>query len=179
MNSAPRTLLHYAIFIALTVLLCDLQSSLWIQFFGFSPAPLLWVLVLVYWVLYRRFIESLIMLYIITYILSLFTTAHFGLLCFNLHCILFIIYFIKGRLYLEGPLYFMAITATACFIFPPLHSLNNVLLTKLPWIYPDVFSWIMNILLTMLASLPTYQLFVWVDSKVRSTHKKALEKDYL
>jgi len=170
---------HYLAFILLYLLFCDLQGSLWIQLFGLSPSPLFWMPIFVYWSLYRRLRESLLMLYITAYILMHFSSSSFALLCLNLHGLFFLTYFIRSRIYREGPLYFMLIVGVNCAAWPALQSFNFKFIAHSRFFPPNGFSWVMNILLTMLISLLLYQFFCWIDFKIRNSKREALETGYL
>ena len=64
---------NYFIYAVAVLLLSALQTSLWLQLFGWFPPPQIWLTTLVFWVLYRALWEGVIMVYILTIVVSPFT----------------------------------------------------------------------------------------------------------
>jgi hypothetical protein len=160
---------NYLVFVIALLLLAALQSSLWLQLFGWFPAPQLWMPILVFWVLYRELWEGVLMVYLLTVVLSGFTALSFPhFLAVNLLTCLALV-FAKRRVYWAGATFFMLATG-ACVAFFIFFSL------LVSWRYDNnpvqdvsVFGWLMTLLLTMLVSLPLHFVFSWFD---RFTHKE-------
>ena len=124
MRSFLQRLSNYSIFVLVLLIVCALQSSLWLNFFGWFPAPQLWLTVLVFWVLYRELWESVLMVYILSIISSGFTALPFAhLLSINLLTAMGL-FFVKKRLYWAGPIFYMLASGISVVFFSFFSYLN-------------------------------------------------------
>jgi hypothetical protein len=160
---------NYAIFAAALLILAGLQTSLWLQLFGWFPAPQIWLCILVFWVLYREFWESVIMMYLISMIMAPFTSLPFShLLTLNiLNCLALV--FIKRRVYWSGATFFMMAAGASVLIFAALSVFLSWRFDARPIRHFAFFQWLLTLLLTMLFALPLHTIFSWLD---RLTHKE-------
>ncbi len=144
-------------------LMCAFQASLWMQVLGGFPPPLIWIVVLTFVTLHRHVGEAVFMTYLMTCVISAYTAEPFEhFLLNNMICLVFIL-LIKNRIYWPSPNYFMLMTAAAT----ALHFLMNLLLSQFldanPLRSPEFFHWMISFLLTLLISIPIYQLLKWFD----------------
>lgn len=160
---------NYFFFLATTALLASMECSLWLQVFGDSPGPNLWVPTLVFWSLYRRAEEGVIMIYILTLLLAALSAINGSLFLLINMSIYAVLVLLKQRIYTSGALYFMLLCGTVSFAFPLLHTLFSWSFENNPVTNPAWFHWALEPLLTMLIALPLYALFRLFD---RLTHKQ-------
>lgn len=160
---------NYSVFTLASLTLAALQCSLWLQFFGYFPAPHVWLPTLVYWTLYRNLGESLVMVYILAFVASPLTAMPLGILLFTHICLFLVVLLIKHRFYWVGSVYFMIISGVLAALFPLFHLLFSWLFESTPITDFQFFQWIMRGLLTALVALPFFRLFRWMD---RITHKE-------
>lgn len=173
MKTFAQYLTNYVVFVVALILLAALQSSLWLQLFGWFPPPQFWLCILVFWVLYRELWESVLMMYILAIILSTFTALSFShYLAINLLTCLALV-FAKRRVYWAGATFYMLATGAcvATFIF---------FTVVISWRYDhnpirdfSFFRWLMTLLQTMLVSLPLHFIFSWFDRLTDKDHPTA------
>jgi hypothetical protein len=156
--------LNIAFFAILTSLLSALQTSLWFQVLGPFPPPQFWIVILTYSILNRHLWEGVLMTYILTLVIASFTAYPIeNFLLVNMGCLMFIS-FIKNRIYLSSPTYFMLMSGSTLLVYDILFTILSQFADKNPIHHPAVFDWIISLLLTMLASLPLYRFLKWVDN---------------
>ena len=170
MKNLAKILTNYLLFTVIAILLAALQCSLWLQLFGWFPAPQMWLAVLTFWVLYRELWEAVLMMYILAIVVSAFTAMPFAhLLAINL-LICLSLAFAKRRIYWSGPTFFMLASGAAV--------IGLMLFTLLiSWRYDHnpirsiaFFGWVISVLLTMLVSLPMHRIFGWLDLLTNKEH---------
>lgn len=149
--------------VAATVLLDGLQTALWHLVFGKFPAPMLWLVVLVYCSVNRPLWEATLLVYGLALINSAFTAMPFeAVLIYSLMLMVALI-LIRERVYWGGPTFFMLMVGAATASAPILAWLTSRWFDQNPVGVPDIFEWLISALLTMLASLPIYRTFSWFD----------------
>ncbi|MGE0762027.1 MAG: hypothetical protein AB7N80_01990 [Bdellovibrionales bacterium] len=170
MKNIAKDLTNYMLFTIVAILLAALQSSLWLQLFGWFPAPQIWLAVLTFWVLYRELWEGVLMMYILATVVSAFTALPFAhLLVINLLTCLSLA-FAKRRIYWAGSTFFMLANGAAVlclFVFTMLVSWRY---DRNPIRDLSFFSWLISVLLTMLVSLPLHSIFSWFDRLTSKEH---------
>lgn len=160
---------NYLVFLATTIFLSGVECSLWLQIFGDSPGPNLWIPVLVFWSLYRKTEEGMAMVYLLSLFLSALTALQ-GPLFLLCNMTLFAgLLAIRNRIYTSGTVYFMLLCGGASFSFFVISFIYSWTFESNPLSHPAWFDWILEPLLTMLAALPLVRFFYWLD---RFTHKE-------
>lgn len=156
-------LLSLFLMVFTSVLLSATQTSLWFLVFGRFPAPMLWLVVLVYCSVTRPLWEASMMMYLLTFAHAAFTAFPFeALLIYSLMMMLTLI-FIRERVYWGGPTFFMLMVGVAALSAPVFFWLTSRWFDKNPVFIPELFDWVISALLTALASLPIYRLYSWYD----------------
>lgn len=170
MKNFGRLSFNFGLFALVTLLLAALQCSLWLQLFGWFPAPQLWITVLVFWVLYRELWESIFMMYLLAVVVATFTSLPLPhILVLNLLTCMTLV-FGKKRVYWSGSTFFMLATGAATLSF-------IIYGVALSWRYDSntirdwpVLGWLFTILLTMLVSLPLHRIYSWLDVLTDKEH---------
>ncbi|MBX3022362.1 MAG: hypothetical protein KF799_11875 [Bdellovibrionales bacterium] len=144
-------------------LLSAMQTSLWFLVFGRFPAPMLWLVVLVYCSVTRPLWEAAMMAYLLTFALAAFTALPFEALLIYSLLMMLVLILIRERVYWGGPTFFMLMVGVATVSAPVLFWLTSRWFDKNPIFIPEIFDWLISALLTMLASLPIYRLYSWYD----------------
>lgn len=139
------------------------QTSLWMQVLGGFPPPFFWLVVLTYVILHRHVGEGVLMVYLFTLTLSAYTSLPFEqFLVANMTCLVLIL-MVKNRIYWASPNYFMLMTAGATGLhFFLVFSLSQIL-DHNPLRSPELFSWTISFLMTIVTSIPIYRLLKWWD----------------
>lgn len=162
-----KWILNLLVFCVAQIILVSLQTSLWMQILGSFPAPQLWLPGFIYWSLYRRPPESIAMLYLTVFMAGSLTALPYSLLLLILVFIYVGVYFLKERIYWSGSTFYMLACGFAVLLFPFSHFVLSWILEANPIHDPELFNWIISILLTMLLSLPLYHLFTFIDHLIR------------
>ena len=163
MNFRHLALTNYLTFLILTIALTSLQCSLWLQFFGYFPSPYMWIPTLVYWALYRRIHEGLLMCYMLV-----ITTVSLSSIPISLFLFLNLIFYalailIKQRIYWNGPTYLMLISGITSMTLTFFHFILSWILETKPIVDPEILDGILSGLFTSLVSLPLYYIFAKID----------------
>lgn len=139
------------------------QTSLWYLVFGRFPAPMLWLIVLVYVTVTRPLWEATLMTYMLSFVYSSFTAfPPQAFLIYSLLLMLTLI-LIRERVFWGGPTFFMLMVGVASLSAPILFWISSRWFDQNPLTIPDIFDWLIAALLTVLFSLPVYRLYQWFD----------------
>lgn len=159
----PYELINYASFLIFAVIVVSLQTSLWLQVFGFLPPPYLWIPILCYWAITRHWVRGLIMSYLLSLVLQTFTSISLEMIFFSVISLYVIMYLLRDRLLWRGHVYF----SFSCFIATLLHPILVFVFSHIVDIQPvrefHFFGWILSSLLTALAAFPFYTFLLWLD----------------
>jgi len=152
------------------LILASLQTSLWLQIFGYFPGPALWIPCLIYVALFRPTLEAVIFAYLVSFVLSTMTAMPEGLLmCVNLGLVLTAQLF-KQRIFWPGSSYLMMTCGFASLLFNVYHWGLTYVIGAHPMTSPAVMDWLIEALLTPLAAPPLFPIFQWFD---RLTQREA------
>jgi hypothetical protein len=165
LKSLKNIITNYVYFVVIAISLCSLQSLSW--FFLFSPqsAPQLWIPILTYWSLYRKPQESVIMIYLLSFIVASQSASHIGMVLLLQISIYLFAYALKSRFYQPGSIFFMLACAATSFSSPIIYFILSYLFEPKPIAYFFFFDWILSALLTTLIALPLHIFFVFIDDK--------------
>jgi hypothetical protein len=170
MKNLSKELLNYLLFVVAAMVFSGFQSALWLQLFGWFPAPQLWLTILVFWVLYRELWESVLMMYLLAVVVSAFTAKPFAhLLVINLLICLTLV-FIKRRVYWSGATFFMLASGAATVALFFSGHLVSWRYDRNPATEFAPLRWLFTILVTMLLSLPLHRILSWFDRWTEKEH---------
>lgn len=170
---------NYTIFVVITTLLASLQTSLWLQIFGYFPAPYFWLTVLNYWIMFRRPLKAVIMTYLVAYVLVAMTGMPLNMLFAVLIANFGIQYFLKDRVLWAGPTQFMLACGTSALLLPITALVFSLLLETNPINDFHFFNWLMRGLLTALFALPVFHVFALIDRFTRQEAPKDTSSEML
>lgn len=163
MKNFSKYAINYLAFLIAFIFLGAFQTSLWMQLFGWFPAPYLWLTLLVFWVLNRDLWETIVMTYIIAAGAQGFTVIPFAHMLAICLLTVTAILVVKRRVYWEGSTFFMLASGAAVISF----LIFSLLIS---WRYDQnhiqditAFDWIITPLLTMFFSLPLHRLYMLLD----------------
>ncbi len=158
-----RWLVNFFIFAVIHLLLITLQTSFWLQVFGDFPAPQFWVPGFVYWAVYRKSFEAIAMVYLTVFMAGGLTALPYSLLLLILILVYVGLYYLKDRIYWSGSTFYMLACGFAAICFPVMHVIISWITEPNPIHDPELFHWIISVLMTMLLSLPLYRFFGFID----------------
>jgi hypothetical protein len=149
--------------ISTVVLLAAAQTSLWFLVFGRFPAPMFWLVVLVYVSVTRPLWEATLMTYLLSFAVAPFTASPFEEVLVFCIALMLLVFLIRERVFWGGPTYFMLMVGGASLAAPILYWLVSRWLDRVPLYVPEIFDWLISGCLTTLFSLPLYGLYKWYD----------------
>ncbi len=163
MKVSNRYLLNVLLFLLLTLILAGAQTTVWFLFFGASPAPALWMIVMTYLAIYRRPIEGLVVCYILGLFIGAFTAMPTGILIFEILISFLFLSALKRRIFWNSPFYFLIVTAIASLTFQLSEVVLMIAIDRNPISY---FHWarrLEQMILTPFFAWPLYWVLVRLD----------------
>ncbi len=146
----------------LAFLLCGLQTTFWFQVFGGLPAPLFWLNLVLYLVLYRKRFEAVLTIYFVALILRSFTAVPLGILWITLLILFAVISFVKKRVFWPGSRYFFMASLGISITFHLVYYFLSRSVEHNPASL-NFFHRFFEIVFTAISSVPLYWAFSWVD----------------
>lgn len=169
MNIRGESLLNVFMTTLLLIVFVGLQCSLWLQFFGYFPAPQTWIPFLCYWAVYRKLTEGLLLTYILALIANTTTALPFSVFLLLGLLIYLVARIIKERFFWNGATYLMFLSGLATIMFPIFHFVLSKIMEKNPISDPEVIDSILTALMTALLALPIHFIMNKIDF---FTHKE-------
>jgi hypothetical protein len=166
MMSWKKSVLSLLMYIVLAMAFGSLQSSLWFLFFGKVPAPLFWLLLIIYISLFRTSTEAIISVYAISFILIAFTAVPLGLLLLVNISVYLMVSMIRSRVFWEGASYFMFVVALSVPIFYGVHWILSLSLESNSMYEPPLLRALYHVVVTPLFAFPFYFLFTAIDRQL-------------
>ncbi len=156
-------LFQFTLFLAALILLSTMQTSFWLQVFGYWPAPNMWIPVLVYFALYNQIIPLFWFIYLCFWVLSTLTLIPDGILILLIMSIGLFTRFFKRRIYWSGSTYFMLACSGASLLFNALHCILSLSFEADPMRSPQIATWLGQALLTTIPAFILFPIFQWFD----------------
>ncbi len=156
-------LLGLLMMVVSAIVLTAAQTTLWFLVFGSFPAPMFWLILLVYVSVTRPLWEATLSVYLLCAAVAqytLFPFENFLIFCLGMMVVLLLI---RERVYWGGATYFMLMVAVASVLAPVLFWICSRWLDKNPVFVPEIFDWLISSGLTVVISPPIYRLYQWMD----------------
>lgn len=154
---------NYLSFLLFAIFLGGIQSALWLQVFGYTPAPYLWIAIANYWIMFRTPVRAMIMSYLLAYVLYAMSGMPLAVIFFVLIVNFCVLYTLRDRVLWAGPTQFMLASGGTAFIVPFSSLLGSYFFETTRLIEFHLFSWTLSALFTALAALPIYYVLVFID----------------
>lgn len=162
--------INLIIILLLALILSGVQTTFWFQIFGSLPAPLMWLNLVLYLILYRRPLEAILTIYLIGLFLQPFTAMPLGVLWLTMLTLFLFMSFVKKRVFWPGSQYFLL----ASFGIGIGYHIAYFIISRWFEANPATFSFFhrfLEIIFTTLTAGPLYIVFATID---RFTHKETL-----
>lgn len=156
--------------ILIALILSGLQTTFWFQVFGSLPAPLLWLNLVLYLILYRRPVEGILTIYFLGLFLRPFTAMPLGVLWLTLLVIFGLVAFVKKRVFWPGTRYFFVASIGISISY----HISYFFISRWVESNPATFSFFhrfFEVVFTALTSIPLFVIFSTLD---RVTNKETL-----
>ena len=152
------------------LILSGIQTTFWFQIFGSLPAPLLWLNLVLYLILYRKPFEAILTIYFLALFLRPFTAMPFGVLWLTMFGIFALISFVKKRVFWPGTRYFLLASIGIAISY----HIAYFFISRWFEANPATFSFFhrfFEIVFTALTSIPLFVVFSTLDGM---TNKETL-----
>jgi hypothetical protein len=156
-------MLGIVLMIATVLVLSAAQTTLWFLVFGRFPAPMFWLIALVYISVTRPLWEATLLTYFLSFAVAPFTASPFEAVLVFCLALMVLIFAIRERVFWGGPTYFMLMVGGASLAAPLMYWIISRWLDKNPLSFPEIFDWLISGCLTTLCSLPLYRLYQFYD----------------
>ncbi|MEK2688255.1 hypothetical protein [Bdellovibrio sp. GT3] len=154
--------LNFFIFLTILLLVAGIQTTLWFQFFGNVPAPLLWLNLIVYLTLYRKPFPAIFTIYAMGAILLIFTAMPLKMMLFSLLILFTLVYGIKSRVFWSGAGYYTIMCGFSAVAYHLIYFLLSMVLEKNPASF-EIVDRLVQIILTPSFALPMYWILARID----------------
>lgn len=157
-----NSILNFLALLLLVMISAGFETTVWFQFMGSIPGPMIWLSAMVYLSLYRRPLSGILSIYFLSFSLVGFSLIPLKMLWFPLVMIFFFTHTIKSRVFWSGAGYFVLMCIASSFIY----HIGFILTSK--WLEPNMatISFLdrtVQIFLTPLFAWPTYRILHFVD----------------
>lgn len=155
-------LINITIFSVLVLLIGGFQTSFWYQLFGSVSAPLIWLNVVIYMILYRRPFPTIFVVYFFGLILCAYTAMPLKMMLFSLLFFFIFVYFFKTRVFWGGAGYYTMMCSGGALVYHLIYvAVSSVLEPNM--VSASLVDRLIQILVTPIFSFPIYQIMKKVD----------------
>ena len=145
-----------------TFILCSLQSTLWPVFFGATAAPLPWLGIMLYMVLFRKPVQALFINYGLCLVVHAYTADPLGQLLPTIAIVTASGSYIRRRLFLPSTRYFVMAMFLFSILFQTVLFIMSQILEDNP-AHVFFFHRILSSLMTALVAAPLYWFLSGLD----------------
>lgn len=154
--------LNFILLLIVLIFVAGFQNTFWYQLFGTVPAPMLWLSLIVYVILYRKLYGALFTIYIMSFALMGFTIIPMKMLLISLLLVYLILYSIRSRVFWEGPAYYTIMCGLASFSYHVIYFFSSWIIERNP-VPVDFLDRIVQLALTPAFCVPMYWVLVKID----------------
>lgn len=155
-------LLNFLIFLAVLMAVGGIQTSFWFQLFGSVPAPLLWLNLVVYIILYRKPMPAILTIYAMGFILLSFTAMPLKMMWVSLLILFALVYGIKSRVFWSGSGYYTIMCTFSAVAYHLIFFFTSMALERNPASF-EIVDRLVQIILTPSFAFPMYWLLAKID----------------
>lgn len=154
--------LNFFIFLAALLVAAGIQTTLWFQLVGNIPAPLLWLNLIVYIILYRKPFPAIFMIYAMGAILLIFTAMPLKMMLFSLLILFILVYGIKSRVFWSGAGYYTIMCGFSAVAYHLIYFFLSLVMEKNPASF-EILDRLVQIILTPTCALLMYFALAKID----------------
>ncbi|HWU42113.1 MAG TPA: hypothetical protein VN132_01705 [Bdellovibrio sp.] len=155
-------ILNFLLLFAVLYLVAGVQTTFWFELFGQVPAPLLWVNLLVYVMLYRKPAAAVFTIYAMGFILLTFTAMPLKMMWITSLILFTLVYGIKTRVFWTGSGYYTIMCGFSAVAYHLIYFLTSLVLEKNPASF-EIVDRLVQIILTPSFAFPMYWLLTKLD----------------
>lgn len=156
-----NSILNFLILLSLLILIAGFQTTFWFQLFGQVPAPLLWLNLIVYVMLYRKPFPAIFIVYAMGFALLAFTSMPLKMMWITLLILFTLVYGIKTRVFWSGSGYYTIMCTFSAVAYHLIYFFSSMVMEKNPASFEFVDR-LVQIILT-----PSFAVFMyWVLAKI-------------
>ncbi len=139
-------LMHILGYVALIFFVCATQSSFFSQIFDAESAPNLYLAIVVYIGLHRSFVESVLWIYTVSFLISSFSNVPIGFMLLTQFVVVLGVRAVRDRIFWPGWQYFSGIYAASISVFHLSFYLISIFMEENPAPSPYWLAWLIQIL---------------------------------
>ena len=162
--------LNFILILVVGLILSGLQTTFWFQIFGSLPAPLLWLNLVLYLILFRKPMEGILTIYVLALFLRPFTAMPLGVLWLSLLAVFVVMSFVKKRVFWPSSRYFIFASLGIALCYHLAYLLTSAWF-EVNSANVNFFHRFFEVLFTMVTAAPLYYVLSWLD---RVTNKEIL-----
>lgn len=144
------------------ILTAGFQNTFWFQLFGNTPAPLLWVNLMVYVILYRKPFPAIVTIYIMGFVLLSFTAMPLKMMWISLAILFTLVYGIKSRVFWSGSGYYTIMCGFSAIAYHLIYFFISMAIEKNPVSF-EIVDRLVQIILTPSFAFPMYWILAKID----------------
>lgn len=153
-------LLNFLVLFVMLFLVAGFQTTFWFQLFGNVPAPLLWLNLIVYVILYRKPAPAILTIYVMGFLLLMFTAMPLKMMWITMLILFTLVYGIKSRVFWSGSGYYTIMCGFSAVAYHLIFFFSSMVIEKNPASF-EIVDRLVQIILTPSFALPMY----WVLAK--------------
>jgi hypothetical protein len=151
----------------LVVLSGGFATGLWSMTLAGQPPPKIWLIVITYLILYKKYPSNILFSYFLLFWVQQFTVAPLKVLMLDTLFVYATLSFIRSKIFWFGSTYFLGASVLAIVLFKTGYLIFSRLFE--PSIAPVMFiDFILELGWTVVFVLPIYRLMKWLDEKFDS-----------
>lgn len=156
------SILNFLVLFAALLLLAGFQTTFWFQLFGNIPAPLLWLNLIVYVMLYRKPGPAIVIVYAMGFALLTFTVMPLKMMWLSLLILFTLVYGIKTRVFWSGSGYYTIMSTFSAVAYHLIYFFGSMVMEKNPASF-EVVDRLVQIILTPFFAVPIYWALAKID----------------
>lgn len=156
-----NSLLNILFIFLFLMLLAGFQGTFWYQLFSTVPAPMLWLNLLVYVMLYRKPFPAVFTVYAMGFVLLAFTAMPLKMMLISLAILFTLVYGIKARVFWSGSGYYTIMCTFSAVAYHLIFFFTSMIIEKNPASF-EIVDRLVQVILTPSFAYPIY----WVLAKI-------------
>lgn len=158
----------FFVIVSFLVLVCGgFSSGLWSMMLASQPPPAMWLIILTYLLVYKKFPQNILFSYFLVFLVHQFTVTPMKVLLLSTMLLFVTLTFLRSKIFWFGSTYFLGAVAYSLFLFKLSYLfcskyLENSLAPVM------IVDFILEMGWTLLATVPLYRVMKWLDDKFDS-----------
>lgn len=154
--------LNSILYVFILILFIGMQTTLWYNWMGATPAPQLWLNLILFLILYRSALGAIFLSYLLGFIIAVYSAIPLSTIWPILFLLVTIGSFLRRRFFWPSTRYFILASALLCLGYQIIFYIVSHMFEHNPTSVA-FFARFTEIFLTAIVAAPQYWFFKWVD----------------